>query len=536
MSETIVLRNTKGSSLTWTEGDNNIYNATHFTQDGTGAVERTTWDKMRDVVSVKDFGAVGDGITDDTAAFVAALTTGKRVFVPGTSNSYLVDAVLIPNGATLYGEGRKSLLMPFSSLPTSVLTLENGANDIEIYGLTFDINTTTYPLKRGIAGTNNLRTRIHDIHFLAGGGEAIKIDFQEQAIIQRVQIDDVALNGIFLFGCTRSQVLDCMVNLGASSLVGVELNTSFLCQISGCSVLESGIFGYHLDACDRCSITDCYSYNSIREGINVEDSTNCLINSNVVSWPSLTSPSIDFGISIYAGSSSASFNVISNNYVAYPYKSGILVDGSATFNCVNTQIIGNYVYNCNVENDATGAGILVFGANASQTFVSDNYVRDDIGKLKYGVNCVSSALSRIRNNVVIGAATATLVREAAGTAAINSEDMKNWVPSISSGSGTITSSTVNSARYYELEKHVYFSVDITITNNGTGATNVLISLPFTASVNPASVAGREVAVAGFMLSGHISASSANINVAKVDGTYPGGTGNKLVLSGWYERA
>ena len=43
-----------------------------FTQSGTGATARTVDSKLKDIVSVKDFGAVGDGVANDTAAFVAA--------------------------------------------------------------------------------------------------------------------------------------------------------------------------------------------------------------------------------------------------------------------------------------------------------------------------------------------------------------------------------------------------------------------------------------------------------------------------------
>ncbi|MCC6009021.1 MAG: right-handed parallel beta-helix repeat-containing protein, partial [Rhodobacteraceae bacterium] len=49
---------------------------------------------MLDVVDVRDFGARGDGITDDRAAFIAADTAaqGRRVLVP--AGSYLIDGNL----------------------------------------------------------------------------------------------------------------------------------------------------------------------------------------------------------------------------------------------------------------------------------------------------------------------------------------------------------------------------------------------------------------------------------------------------------
>lgn len=60
-----------------------------FLQSGTGAASRTVQAKERDIVSVKDFGAVGDGSTDDTAAIQAAITAlastgGVIVFPRGT--------------------------------------------------------------------------------------------------------------------------------------------------------------------------------------------------------------------------------------------------------------------------------------------------------------------------------------------------------------------------------------------------------------------------------------------------------------------
>jgi hypothetical protein len=71
-----------------------------FTQAGTGAVTRTVDSKLKDVVSVKDFGAVGDGATNDTAAIQAAIThaaeSGKMVFIP--AGTYRVSSVSVTNG------------------------------------------------------------------------------------------------------------------------------------------------------------------------------------------------------------------------------------------------------------------------------------------------------------------------------------------------------------------------------------------------------------------------------------------------------
>jgi hypothetical protein len=53
-----------------------------YTPGGSGAVQTTVQTKLREVVSILDFGGVGDGATDNTAAMQAAHNTGKVVYYP----------------------------------------------------------------------------------------------------------------------------------------------------------------------------------------------------------------------------------------------------------------------------------------------------------------------------------------------------------------------------------------------------------------------------------------------------------------------
>ena len=107
---------------------------------GAGAVPTTVQAKLREYVSVKDFGAVGNGVADDTDAFVNACAQTQDVFVP--PGTY----VLNPTGyelkvfCRLFGVRSASIINIniTSTLTNGFCMQSNGALD----GLTINRNLT----------------------------------------------------------------------------------------------------------------------------------------------------------------------------------------------------------------------------------------------------------------------------------------------------------------------------------------------------------------------------------------------------------
>jgi len=127
------------ASNTWTQQQA----ASTFLQVGAGAVTLTVTSKLQDVVHVKDFGAKGDGVTDDSAAFSAALASGAGE-VRADAGTYLVSGTItLVKGQKLYfGVGTHTV---GGIRFTDSLTDQTGTGKIECAGS----GQTTLLLKNG---------------------------------------------------------------------------------------------------------------------------------------------------------------------------------------------------------------------------------------------------------------------------------------------------------------------------------------------------------------------------------------------------
>ena len=93
-----------------------------------------------------------------------------------------------------------------------------------------------------------------------------------------------------------------------------------------------------------------------------------------------------------------------------------------------------------------------------------------------------------------------------------------WTPTVTASSGTLTSTTVNTARYTRAGKTVTAFFDITITNAGTGGGFLLVTLPVAASASGGGAAsGREYVLAGVLIGGVITPSSTSVGLVSYSG-------------------
>ena len=116
-----------------------------YTPAGTGAVDTTVQTKLRESVSVKDFGAVGDGVTDDTTAIqnaMDAVTGGTLLFETGKTYRVTESLVMQPNTIIELNScvlsfditGQKRCLVTKNFCTVRNGTVQNVTTDATVYG------------------------------------------------------------------------------------------------------------------------------------------------------------------------------------------------------------------------------------------------------------------------------------------------------------------------------------------------------------------------------------------------------------------
>lgn len=218
-------------------------------------------------VNVKSFGALGDGVTDDTVAIQAALTAGagKAVFFPTPNVAYLVSTpLLVASNTLVYGDGPGSLLtasaawnaqsitsnyMFFKNVNWAASSLTDSGITIELLGFTY-VNLQTVPSggNHAIRFTKANNITVRDCYFNYGN-DAVAF----------LGCNDTLIEGCYAFnnnncpydhwdGPTNARVIGCyaetgtavqMVNFNAT-MTGSDSLTADGCVVDGCIFIFTG--------------------------------------------------------------------------------------------------------------------------------------------------------------------------------------------------------------------------------------------------------------------------------------------------------
>jgi hypothetical protein len=111
-----------------------------------------------------------------------------------------------------------------------------------------------------------------------------------------------------------------------------------------------------------------------------------------------------------------------------------------------------------------------------------------------------------------------------------------YTPTISATSGTITAYTAE-GKYIKRGKLLTVSASVNISNNGTGAGVIMVSLPAATigtTLGGTLLPGRERNLLNVALTAYIESATSSAEVMTYNALYPGGTGAAITFSGSYE--
>jgi len=362
-----------------------------FIQAGTGAVQRTVESKLQDVVSVKDFGAVGDGVTNDAPKIQAAEDYASFIgaavyFPPGT---YLSSSVLYRRGNTDWiGDGFTQSIIKHSGGSAThhlvyVQNLDTEYSRIGFYGLGFNgnrsgstdpsVNRIVVYLNRNSSGAINAPSS--DVRFI--NCKLFNFSYGNM--------------GLHIKGYTGVQIKDSIFEDGGSGIYHpVYIRRCADVIVTGCTVTgRSGNTCIKVQDSPQAVIANNV-VDSGGRGLFLQDAVNGLIANNSANGHTDTAISVSIELESTSTNIAVTGNVVTNS-----------VTGIELSNTVQATVSSNVVTNfsaygvfCRASRDG------VVSSNALQTSTAEtgtvNFIYLDAGPTANRLNVIGNNLRNDR--------------------------------------------------------------------------------------------------------------------------------------------
>ena len=225
-------------------------------------------------VNVKDYGAVGDGVTSDAVAFAAAIaavaSTGQAIYVP--AGTYVIGSALTSTGhLNMIGDGDKSILdFSGATLAGSAITVTGALTQIQnissasIYNL-----TVTFASAPTLAIDDVFCIYDTDLwnsiraNYYKGEWCQVKGVAGSAATITNPLYDSYTAATTTVYKLTSKAVSFRNLRLvgGANTFGLLKLQFCEQAKLENVSVYNENYQAIEFDRCYNSEVTNCYSYN-----------------------------------------------------------------------------------------------------------------------------------------------------------------------------------------------------------------------------------------------------------------------------------